>query len=149
MTITTAQLRELEQRGSADFRALQNRDATAPQKRPTRGGYDSKTEAAYAEMLEAMRLRGEIVAWMHQPMTFVLDLPGENRKGCRYTPDFLVVTKCWEKGLPLIEFVETKGGFIREDAMLKFRWARKTYPWFKWTMMQRAGKGRAWEDITP
>ncbi len=61
-------------------------------------GEMTKTEARYAEILEAMRLTGEIDRWDFEPETFTLG------KDCRYTPDFRVVN------LPDldVEFIEVK-----------------------------------------
>lgn len=120
--------------------------APAKSKPAIRGGYRSKCEAAYAEILEQRRVNGYIVAWFYEPVTLLLDAAGENKKGVRYTPDWLVIKSAGD-GLQLMEFVETKGGFVREDAMNKFRWARARYPWFSWKMMQRV-KGE-WNDVTP
>lgn len=49
----------------------------------------------------------------------------------RYTPDFVVKTN--EGSLRLLE---TKGGHIWEDGLLKFKIAMDKYPMFKWEMWQ-------------
>lgn len=59
--------------------------------------------------------------------------------GLTYRPDFIEVLPCgawwcWE----------VKGPRIEEDATVKFKAAAEAYPWVRWTMVQRAGKGEPW-----
>lgn len=61
-------------------------------------GEMTKTEARYAEVLEALKLSGLIDRWDFEVETFVLG------KDCRYTPDFRVVNL---PGLD-VEFIEVK-----------------------------------------
>jgi len=94
----------------------------------------NKTEAEYAQMLEARRVSGEILWWAYEAMTLKL------ADNTRYTPDFLVM-------LPdgVLEIHETKGGFIREDGWLKLKVAAALFP-FRFFLCQKASKkdGGGW-----
>lgn len=94
----------------------------------------NKTEAEYAGMLEARRLRGEVAWWRYEAITLKL------ADNTRYTPDFLVM-------LPdgVLEIHETKGGFIREDGWLKLKVAAALFP-FRFFLCQKASKkdGGGW-----
>ena len=72
----------------------------------------NKTEARYADLLTIAKGAGEILDWKYEAVTFKLG------PDLRYTPDFFVVNVDWE-----VEFHETKGGFIREDAWQKLKTA--------------------------
>lgn len=97
-------------------------------------GRMNKTEAAWAQRLEARKHAGEIVDFKFEALKFRL------AKRTWYTPDFMVV-------LPdrSIELHEVKGGFIREDGLLKFKLARELFPWFRWRMVQR--RKTKWETL--
>ena len=88
----------------------------------------NKTEAEYAGMLEARRLRGEVAWWRYEAITLKL------ADNTRYTPDFLVL-------LPdgVLEIHETKGGYIREDGWLKLKVAAALFP-FRFFLCQKAAK---------
>jgi hypothetical protein len=93
-------------------------------------GQMNKTEARYARMLDGMKERGEILDYLFERFTIKLSNP-QGGQGRRYTPDFLVI-------LPdrLIRFDEVKGGFIREDAAIKFDWACEQFPHIGFRMTQ-------------
>lgn len=102
----------------------------------------NKTESAYAAILEIKRKAGDIIHWGFEEVTLKL------ASGVRYTPDFFVVRyNGMNDRPPQIEFHETKGGFIRDDARIKFQFARKQFPFFRFTMMQY--KGGNWSEIYP
>lgn len=88
----------------------------------------NKTEAEYAGMLDARRLRGEVAWWRYEAITLKL------ADNTRYTPDFLVL-------LPdgVLEIHETKGGYIREDGWLKLKVAAALFP-FRFFLCQKAAK---------
>ncbi len=88
----------------------------------------NKTETEHARHLEHLRMEQVILAWKYESLRFRL------ADRTTYTPDFLVVTP------ERIEIHETKGGFIRDDAIVKFKMARELYPWFEWIMYQKKGK---------
>lgn len=77
----------------------------------------NRTEQAYAWKLEGLKLAGEIVSYDFGVLTLRV---GDD---CRYTPDFFVVNKDWA-----VELHEVKGGFTRDDAMVKLKAASAQYP---------------------
>lgn len=85
----------------------------------------NKTEAAWAIRLES---DADVAAWWFGAVKFRL----ADRSW--YTPDFVVQV---QDGRFIV--YETKGPYIREDAMVKFRGARERYPHFDWQMWQRDG----------
>ena len=88
----------------------------------------NKTEAEYAKQLELQKQQGEILDWRFEPLTFRL------AHRCTYTPDFLVVTP------DEIQIHEVKGGFIREDAAVKWKTAAARHPHFRWFLAQKKRK---------
>lgn len=100
----------------------------------------NRTESAMALLLEAQRQAGEIVRWGREMIT--LRWPD----GLCYSPDFTVLLS--KANLPAtypITFIETKGAFVRDDALVKFRAARAYWPDFEFQMW-RLVKGR-WERV--
>ncbi len=93
-------------------------------------------ECEMAMILEAKRRRGDIESWMFEGVTLKL------ADGCRFTPDFFV--RPIEPDLKP-QFIETKGPFIREDAMIKFRVAKEQNPWAEWQLHQKTRDG--WRQI--
>lgn len=93
-------------------------------------------EARYAlEILEAQVAQGKIEKWFFEsvrlrlaPKTF-------------YTPDFMVIDRDGT-----VTFKEVKG-FLREDAAVKFKWARESFPYFKFEMWGR--KAGVWKEVLP
>lgn len=89
----------------------------------------NKTETRYAQMLEGMRLAGEIVSYQYEAITLKLG------PDCRYTPDFLVIKREHEwtavgEDCLRFEFHEVKGGYAREDSLVKIRAASQQFPHF-------------------
>ncbi len=116
---------------SGDKNALQPIVATK------RRGSMTKPEREMAMILEAQRKNCEIESWKFEGVTFKLS------DGCRYTPDFFVVVL----SLPLrLRIIETKGPFIREDAMIKFKVAKEQNPWAEWQLHQRTKDG-SWKQL--
>jgi hypothetical protein len=97
---------------------------------PQRGRMN-KTEAAYAQHLDALKLAGEIVGYRFEAMTLRL------ADRTSYTPDFLVETVDG----PRLEFHEVKG-FWRDDARVKFKVAAELFPMFAFVEVKR--KERRW-----
>ena len=99
--------------------------------RPARAsGYDpreklNKTERLYADILESRRRSGEITGYYVQSFTLLLG------PACRYTPDFLVI-----EADGTLTFIDTKGGFTREDAVIKLKTAAAQYPHFRFKMIE-------------
>lgn len=94
----------------------------------------NKTEEAYAAELE-LRLRAGEVAW-YRFEAIKLRLA----KRTWYTPDFLIG---YADGT--MEFVEIKGGFVRDDAAVKVKVAREMYPMFRWKALSL--KRGEWVEI--
>src|ERR1041384_6576710 len=77
---------------------FKGRDRSKYGKRHTPGAMNA-TESAYAERLREKELKGEILQWYFEAVTFKL------ASDCRYTPDFCVqLPDC------SMEFVDSKGG---------------------------------------
>lgn len=94
----------------------------------------NRTEAAYALILEAEKQAGVIRRWEREGITL------RWRDGMTYTADFAV----WSNDKRLA-FIETKGAFLRDDALVKFRAARAHWPEFAFEMWQL--KGGAWTQL--
>ena len=72
------------------------------------------------------KLAGVVIEYRVEPLNFRI---GKGK--CFYKPDYLAVT---DEGR--LQIHEVKGGFIREDAHIKFRVASLLYPWFEWHLWQ-------------
>lgn len=88
----------------------------------------NKTEAEYADALEARKACGEIVWWRYEAITLKL------ADNTRYTPDFLVMRPDGE-----LQVHETKGSFIREDGWQKLKIAAGLFP-FRFFLCQKRAK---------
>ena len=98
-----------------------------PRKPKPADGFKSSYERKFAGELELMRKAGKILSWKHESITLVVnDVEGDKR---RYTPDFAV----WEDDKTL-HFFEVKG-FAREDSILKFEVAARSFPHHIFTMV--------------
>lgn len=96
-------------------------------------GEMNKTEAAYAEHLEAERLSGRVVWWKFQGMKFRL------ADNTFYTPDFNVMLASGQ-----LEQHEVKG-FWTDDAKVKIKVASSLYPMaFLAVYKQSAKDGGGW-----
>lgn len=92
-------------------------------------GKMNKTEAQHAWTLEAMKRTGEILDYRFDEIGFRL---GDNTF---YYPDFFVTFP------DHFEIHEVKGGFIREDSLVKFQAAARLWPQFRWKMHQKTAQG--------
>lgn len=100
-------------------------------------GVMNQTEAAYAAMLEARKLAGEIIDWQFEAMTFKL------ADDCRYTPDFVVTLADLT-----IECVDAKGGGpIDDKSRVKAKVAAEKFWQFRFVIEQRLPKklGGGWK----
>lgn len=95
-------------------------------------GTMNKTEAAYADILEAERIAGRIHSWHYERVTFKL------ADDCRYTPDFQVV---YPDGL--VEYHEVKG-FWEDDALAKIKVAATSFPEFTFRAFHK--KSGQWHE---
>ena len=92
----------------------------------------NKTEAAYAAHLTLLT-----VEWLFESVKLRL------ADRTWYTPDFLVIDR--GLALPVLAFHEVKGGFIREDAWIKFKIAKELFPMFRFIAVQKTKDG--WKEI--
>lgn len=122
----------LARQAPATRRPLTNAPASAPRGTLVAPAdrYRSHTERRFVlECLTAWQDAGQIHTWLYEPLRFRL---GER---ATYTPDFLVI------GLEgVLQFVEVKGAYVREDAWLKLKWVRESYPFWTFTLAQYAAK---------
>lgn len=99
----------------------------------------TRTEKAYAQILDTMKANGEILEWWFELVTLKL------APDCRYTPDFMVMVADGT-----IEFHETKGSFILDEkGLVKARMAAGSFP-FVFVIAQQLGKkdGYGWKIKT-
>lgn len=111
-----------------------------PQAQARKGGRKksgmNSLEARYAEeVLERGVEDGVISSWSFESVRLRLSAK------TFYTPDFMVLMADG-----VISFSEVKG-FLREDAAVKFKWAREAYPFFEFRMMGR--KSGEWREMLP
>jgi hypothetical protein len=97
----------------------------------------NKTERAYSQRLETLRLAGEILAWRFEPLKFRLG------HACYYTPDFEVVDLDG-----LLEYHEVKG-FWRDDARVKIKTAARLFGDRRFIAVQLVKGSWSVEDINP
>jgi hypothetical protein len=103
--------------------------------RATGEGMNSLEARYVVEILDPGVAGGNVAGWFFE--SFRLKLAPKTF----YTPDFMVI-----KSDGQIVFREVKG-FLREDASVKFKWAREVYPFFEFEMWgRRAGQ---WYEILP
>ncbi len=105
----------------------------------------NKTESEYAQILESMKLRGEILRYEFEGITLRwFDM--------RYTPDFMVIeSSAYDEindrtGLR-IKFIEVKGAHIHysQQAMARFKGARGFWPEFRFELHQKTKDG--WKQL--
>ncbi len=117
-------------------RKFKGRDNTKYGKRHIPGQMN-KTEESFAEGLAFKMLRGEIVRWCFESITFKL------ADDCRYTPDFAIVHNDGS-----MEFVDAKGaGPIDPKSLVKIKCAAEKFPQFAFVIEQRKNKrdGGGWK----
>jgi hypothetical protein len=96
----------------------------------------NRLELAYAQHLEAKRLRGEIQRWDREPVKLRLaDLT-------YYAPDFRVITADGTE-----EYHETKG-FMRDDANVKLKVAAELHPYRFYLVRQLPAKAGGGFELT-
>jgi len=113
--------------------AVQGQSEVPASKPAHRTGEMNKTEAAYAQVLEARKQTGEVSAYLFERVKLRL------AKGCWYTPDFVVFRA--DGG---IEVHEVKG-FWRDDARVKWKAAAEQNQWARFVAVTKRGKGWAEE----
>lgn len=98
----------------------------------------NKWEEAFArEDLEPRRIVGEIKWYGFEEIKLRL------ADGTFYTPDFAVINENFR-----LEFIEVKG-FVRDDAMAKFKIAARLFPFARFRMIRKLkiSEGGGWETI--
>jgi hypothetical protein len=88
-----------------------------PPRWPGERGMMNKTEARFANNLEARRLAGEITAWEFEGDTLRLS------PDMTYTPDFRV-----EHGVGQVDYYDVKGRHTWEDSIIKGKAAAVIFP---------------------
>lgn len=96
----------------------------------------TRPEAEMEVTLSIQRDRLQIASFGFEQITLVIGSPP-----IRYTPDFTVWLPCGR-----LRFIEVKGPYIREDAMIKFRNARLLFPLAEWQLWQRNKQGE-WKQL--
>lgn len=91
----------------------------------------NKIEEQYAWNLEIQKREGKILDWHFEQVKLQLTKKQPGTVAVLFIPDFFVV-------LPdgSVRIDELKGGFVREDADLKFKLAAELFPFFEWRMIQ-------------
>lgn len=98
-------------------------------------GEMNATEAAYAEILQARKLAGEVIEWWFEAVTFKL------ASDCRFTSDFAVFLADGT-----MEFVDAKGGGPEnEKALVKARMAADKFYMFAFVIEKRTGRKGSYE----
>jgi hypothetical protein len=88
----------------------------------------NRTEAAYADQLELLKIAGKIIDWRFNAIRFRM------ADGAYYKPDFMIIKE------DCCELHEVKG-FWREAAKVRIKVAAELYPWFRWVVV-RLVKGK-------
>lgn len=83
----------------------------------------NKTEKRWLDVLRMRRF----------PLIAIQDITLRLGDDCRFTPDFFTVPTTIADRLT---FWEVKGGFVREDAMVKLRVAARVHQWARFVMAQ-------------
>ncbi len=107
--------------------------------KPRRTDEMNKTEAAYAETLEARKLDGEILWYKFGCISLRIAASGKDVKGAWYKTDFIVMLASGQ-----IELHEVKG-FWTKDATIRIKVAAEKFPFRFIAVMRRSKKdGGGW-----
>lgn len=101
-------------------------------------GKMNQTESAYAEILEARKIKGEIVEWRFERTTLKI---ADDR--CSYTPDFEVIYIDGSK-----EYIDCKGaGPVDDKSIVKIKVAANLFWEFRFAIEKRQTKknGGGWK----
>lgn len=109
------------------------REETKAGKAPKKGM--TTPEREMSAMLLVQRQRGEIEGFDFESIKLSVGDPC-----CWYCCDFVVYLPDGK-----LRFIETKGPFIREDSMVKFRAAKRQYKAFEFQLWQRGKEG--WSQL--
>ena len=100
-----------------------------------KAGQMNKSEQAYAQHLEHLKQRGDLLWWKFEGMKFRL------ADKTFLTPDFAVMKRDGQ-----ISLHDVKGGYIFEDAKVKMKVAAEQYP-FEFVIVKK-DRGGIW-SMTP
>jgi hypothetical protein len=104
-----------------------------------KAGAMNKTEAAYAQHLDLLKIAGEVLWWKFEGLKFRL------ADNTFYTPDFAVMVADG-----FIELHEVKGSprIFQDDAKVKIKVASALYPFRFYAVFPRAkGVGGGWDVV--
>lgn len=108
-------------------RGRRDNSVTTPAPNRPKCGEMNKLESRYANYLELLRRKGELLAFCYEPFNLRL---GDR---CYYRIDFLVITAGEGQR---VEFHEVKGHW-EDDARVKFKVAVDKFPWFTFVAAQQ------------
>ena len=91
----------------------------------------NKIEEQYAWDLEIQKREGKILDWHFEQVKLQLTKKQPGQVAVTFLPDFFIVLADGT-----IRIDELKGGFVREDADLKFKLAAELFPFWEWRMLQ-------------
>lgn len=97
----------------------------------------NKTEQAYAEHLDRLKLAGEVLDWKFHPMNIRL------ADRTFYEVDFLVLHADMTLAIH-----ETKGGYTSEKGQLKIKLVAEAMPWFRMIKATRLPKSQGGGFVT-
>ena len=109
----------------------------------------NKTEQAWIAHLNWLVSGGKVQCYWNEPFRLrMTDLDPQTRRRMFYLPDFLVImAPAWQCGDPRPRVVEIKGGWVRDDASVKFKLAMAAYgKAFRFSMVQKV-KLLNWQTI--
>jgi hypothetical protein len=97
-------------------------------------GSMTATERRYSEVLEAMRLSGEIERWDFEPERLVI------AKNTQYTPDFRLVLK--DLSIVFVEVKPSGWKFIpnQDKSTVKIKVAAELHPYVFWRAIEKTTK---------
>ncbi len=145
MHFTSADLREMGYDPATGLRLEDRGDTPVPKRKEGRArlprhepGKMNRTERAYADYLERLRLAGMILRWAFEPMKLRL------ADRTFYEPDFLV-----QHTDDALELHEVKGRW-EDDARVKIKVAARLHPWFEFRAVKKRPQrdGGGWEVET-
>jgi hypothetical protein len=103
-------------------------------------GEMNATERAYADVLTARVLAGELLAWDYEPLTFKL------ARSCRYTPDFIVQLPDGTIEAHEVKIHTGSKLLAEDDAKAKIRVAAEKFGMLVWRIAAKQPKklGGGW-----
>jgi len=100
-------------------------------------GRMNKTEAAHARWLDFQIQLGEVTAYWFESVKLRL------ADKTWLVPDFLVML-----ANGTLQFEEVKGGFVREDSIIKLKVAASMYPLFRFVLCQKSKSGWTYSTVS-